>query len=255
MVTVIVLTHNDTKYLDRTLKSLTWCDELLVIDDQSTDDSVVIAKKHGATVHSHALNTDFAAQRNFGLANAKGEWVLFVDSDEVVSPELSKEIQESVRQQISASSVQGYYVKRTDYMWGSALTHGETADVRLLRLAKKGSGEWIRPVHEVWNIVGETGSMDHPLLHFPHPTVAEFIRDVNRYSTINANMLYSQHTPVFAWHIVAYPLAKFIRNYLVLSGFKDGVPGFCMAMIMSFHSFLTRAKLYMQYHKREVPLP
>ncbi len=226
-----------------------------MIDDESTDDSVEIAKKYGAIVYTRSLNTDFAAQRNFGLAKAKEEWILFVDSDEVVSPELAKEVQEVVRQQKSATSIQGYFLKRTDYMWGSALTHGETADVRLLRLAKKGSGEWTRPVHEVWNIVGETGSMNNPILHFPHPSVSEFIQDVNRYSTVNANMLSSQLTSVYAWHIVAYPVAKFMRNYIVLSGFKDGVPGFCMAMIMSFHSFLTRAKLYMQYHKREVPLP
>jgi len=255
MITAVVLTHNDAAYLEKTLQSLTWCDELIVIDDESTDNSVALTKKYGVTVYTHELNADFAAQRNVGLAKAKEGWVLFVDSDEVVSKELAIEIQKAVSQQSSAKSIQGFFIKRTDYMWGRELSHGETSDVRLLRLAKKGSGEWSRPVHEVWNVEGEKGNLDHPLLHFPHPTVSEFIRDVNRYSTVNANMLASKHTPVYGWHILAYPVAKFIRNYFFLSGFKDGIPGFCMAMIMSFHSFLTRAKLYMHYHNRIVPLP
>ncbi len=252
MISAVVLSHNDQKQIKRTLDSITWCDEVIVVDDESTDGTVDMAKKHGATVYSHALQNDFASQRNFGLSKAKGEWVLFVDSDEVVSEELQNEIKKILNE---SESCDGYMIRRTDYMWGRTLEYGETAHVSLLRLAKKGSGGWERTVHEVWNCTGRIGTLLTPLLHFPHPTIAEFIRDVNKYSTSNAALLAGAKTPAPAWHIVAYPAAKFIRNYLWLQGYKDGVPGFCMAMIMSFHSFLTRAKLYMHYHARTVPIP
>src|SRR3990167_2567557 len=92
MISAVILTHNDESTIDRTLESVSWCDEVIVVDDDSTDETVSIAKKFGAEVYSQTLNGDFSLQRNFGLTKAKGEWVLYVDSDEVVTTELGKEI-------------------------------------------------------------------------------------------------------------------------------------------------------------------
>ena len=133
-------------------------------------------------------------------------------------------------------------------MYGKPLTHGETGSVRLLRLAKKSAGVWTRPVHEIWDVSGETGELTQPLLHYPHPNVAQFLHDINVYSTLNAKYLYTQHVKVPVWHIAAYPTVKFFRNYVLHMGFLDGTPGAIMAIMMSFHSFLTRGKLYLITH-------
>jgi glycosyltransferase involved in cell wall biosynthesis len=251
MISAVILAYNDQDYIERAIESVSWCDEVIVVDDQSTDKTVARAKKHNATVMRRALDDNFAAQRNAGLSKAKGEWVLFLDSDEIVTSELQMEIKEAM----TNASIQGYFLKRIDTMWGRELRYGETSDVRLLRLARKGSGVWERSVHEVWNIHGTTATLNAPLKHFPHPTTAEFLHEVNWYSTINAQLLFDSGVQVPGWHIVAYPVAKFIRNYIVHRGFSDGMPGLFIAVIMSFHSFLTRGKLYMLYHKKRVPLP
>ncbi len=239
MISAIILAKNSAQTIGKTLTSLDWCDERIVIDDASSDDTVGVAKKTGATVYVHKSDDDFAAQRNFGLAKADGDWVLFVDSDEVVTPELASEIQNADK------NVQGYYIKRKDFLFGRWLEHGETGRVKLLRLAKKDAGRWERPVHEIWNVEGATGQLSHPLLHYPHPNVAQFIDEINRYSTLNARYLKSKEIRASWWHIVAYPKAKFFIDYFWYLGFLDGTAGAVVALMMSFHSFLTRAKLYL----------
>lgn len=238
MISAVVLAHNDAPRIARTLASLSWCDEIVLIDDNSQDETVAIAKKHGARVYARALGGDFAAQRNFGLEEAKGDWVVFVDSDEVVPSALAAEIREK-------KPKDAYVLKRRDILWGKELRHGETSSVRLVRLAKKNAGVWIRPVHEVWDVKGEIGELMTPLQHFPHPDVAQFLSDIDRYSTINANYFYAQGIRASVGQIVAYPAAKFFVNYIWHLGFLDGMPGAVVAVMMSLHSFLTRAKLYL----------
>lgn len=245
MVSAVVLTHNSARSLATTLSGLTWCDETVVIDDNSTDDTATIAKKHHARFIVHVLRGDFAAQRNFGLTQAKGDWVLFVDADEVVSSVLASEITHAVKDNVK----DGYFLKRQDTVWGRVLRYGETNQVRLVRLARKGAGTWTRPVHEVWQIHGYAGELKHPLLHYPHPNTAQFLRDINEYSTANAAYMYGEGVHVVWWQIVAYPTAKFLVNYVWRRGFLDGTPGAILALMMSFHSFLTRAKLWMLWQR------
>lgn len=244
-ISAVVLTRNNADTLERTLQSVSFCDEILVVDDHSTDRSADIAKQHKAAVYTRALDGDFAAQRNFGLSKAKGEWVLFVDSDEVVSPALQEEIMEAIQN----VDVNGFFLRRQDILWGRELKYGETEKVRLLRLARIGKGKWQRPVHEVWQVAGAVGTLTHALHHTPHPNVAHFLADINTYSTINAQYFFKSKTPASVFHIIAYPTAKFIQNYIVRRGFMDGVPGIVVALMMSFHSFLTRAKLWQLYQK------
>jgi len=241
MISAVILSHNDQDILQDALTSVAWCDEIIVIDDASADATRDVAKKAGATVYEHPLGGDFAAQRNWGLSKAKGDWVLFLDSDERVSGELAREIQQQITQE---GDTNGYVLKRQDAIWGRVLRYGETANVMLLRLARKGAGKWARAVHEVWDVNGPTKTLPYPLLHFPHPDVAQFISDIDRYSTMNAKLYYDQGKRSSLWQIVAYPSAKFFVNYFFRFGFLDGVPGMLMAGMMSFHSFLTRAKLY-----------
>jgi len=238
MISAVVLSHNDEAILPRCLKSLSWCDEIIVIDDESSDKTVSIAKKSGAEIFIRKLNDDFAGQRNFGLEKANGTWILFVDADEVVSRELADEIQGL------SYNKNGYLFKRKDYWGGGWLAHGETGNIKLLRLAKKEAGKWKQPVHEEWRITGNVGTLAHPLLHYPHQNVAQFLDEINRYSTLYASYLYRHGVREPAWQIAGKPAAKFFLNYIVRLGFLDGTAGIMVALMMSFHSFLVRAKLW-----------
>lgn len=251
MVSAVVLTKNEEKNIVDCLETLVWCDEILVIDDNSEDRTVEIAQKMEAKVFAHSLNNDFSKQRNFGLSKAKGEWVLFVDADERVSTELRKEISDAISSRIwRKQNLCGFYIKRRDFMWGKELKHGETGNIKLLRLAKKDAGFWEGAVHEEWKVKGKTGELKNLLLHYPHQTIAQFLQEINFYTTLRTQELYQKRVKV-RWHdIILYPKAKFIYNYFIRMGFLDGLPGFIFALIMSFHSFLVRGKLWLLWKKR-----
>ncbi len=241
MISAVIIARNEEENLLGCLESVKWCEEILLIDDNSTDKTPEIAKKFGAKVFIHPLNNDFANQRNFGLEKARGDWVLFLDADERVSPELAKEIRQRTA---NCQPMAGFYLKRQDFWGGRVLKHGETAHVRLLRLGRKGKGEWQRAVHERWEIEGKIGELKKPLLHYPHPTLNDFIDHVNFHSTLHAQALKKEVIKPSLFRIIFYPKAKFIQNYVFRLGFLDGMPGIIVALMMSFHSFLARAKLY-----------
>lgn len=245
MISAIVLTKNEEKNILNCLRSLSWCDETLVIDDASTDKTVEIAKKNGAKVFSRSLSDNFAEQRNFGLNKAKGEWVLFVDADEVVPSALWFEIMQHTNN--AFSNFTGFFLKRKDIMWGSELTHGETGKIKLLRLAKKDAGKWVGKVHEVWEITGKTMTLNNPIRHYPHMNVEKFLKEINFYTDLRAKELFVKKTTVFWVSILLYPAGKFIQNYIFKQGFRDGIPGLILALMMSFHSFLVRGKLWLMW--------
>jgi len=238
-ITATILTKNEKKNIEGCLKALEWCDEIMVIDDFSEDQTVQIARKLGAQVFQHSLNNDFSQQRNYGLAKAKGEWVLFVDADERVTPALAQEIKQEVRK----GEYKAFVFKRQDFFMGKALKYGETSHVRLLRMAKK-NGQWVRPVHEVWETKWPTQTLKNPLLHYPHPSMVQFFDQINFHSTLHAQALRKEGVRFSLFRLIGNPLGKFLQNYILRLGFLDGTHGFVMAMMMSLHSFLARGKLF-----------
>ncbi|MCL4389892.1 MAG: glycosyltransferase family 2 protein [Patescibacteria group bacterium] len=203
MISAVILTNKKI--------NVGWCDE-----------TVIITNNH---------ITDFARERNLGLKKAKGDWVLFIDDDEEVTPVLRDEILHTVKD----THCNGFYLKRRDYLLGKWLRFGETANVRLLRLGKKGAGQWRRAVHEVWDINDPVGVLKNPLLHRPHPTVHEFIDTINCYTDLESGKF-------SYFRLFANPIGKFIQNYFLRLGFLDGFSGFVMAYMMSFYSLVVRIK-------------
>ncbi len=248
LISVVILTKNEGENIQRCLEALQWTDERIVIDDLSIDKTASIAKRCSAKVFVHALQDDFSEQRNYGLEKTKGEWVMFVDADEVVSAALRDEILSNIKKEHILS---GFSVKRTDILWGKELKHGEWGKQMLIRLGRKGAGRWVGAVHERWEISGQLGVFYNSLFHYPHYSVEEFIREVNYYTDLRARELFEQKKHVSAFDIILYPRLKFIYNYFLRFGFMDGMEGFLIAIIMSFHSFLVRAKLWLLWQEKK----
>lgn len=246
MISSVVLTKNEESEIQACLKSIKWCDEMIVIDDYSTDRTREIARAMGAKVFLHKLGDNFATQRNFGLDKAKGEWVFFVDADERVSASLRSEI---ISQILKNSLNCGFFLKRKDFFGKRWLKYGETASVRLLRLGRKGTGKWQRPVHEFWEVRGEVRELKSPLFHYPHQTIESFLERVNFYSTLHTQALFKEGERPSLWRIILKPGVKFCQNWFFRIGFLDGMPGLTVAVMMSFHSFLAQAKLYLKWKK------
>ena len=190
MISAVILTKNEEKNIEDCIKSVKWCDEIILIDDNSTDKTREIAEELGAKVFRRDLNGDFFSQRNFGLEKAKNEWVFFVDADERVTPSLCEEIIGLTNNPINQCS--GFYIKRRDFTWGKELKHGETGNIWLLRLARKLQGKWEGKIHEEWKIKGKVGKLENSLYHYPHQTVNEFLTEINFYTNLRAKELFEK---------------------------------------------------------------
>lgn len=247
MISAVVLVKNEEENIIRCLKSLAWCDETIIVDDYSGGETLERIKNKKIKIYKRHLNGDFASQRNFGLEKARNEWVLFVDADEVVTGELKNEIQSKLKDEHSLNKYCGFYIKRRDYFLGKWLKYGETGKMRLLRLARRDAGRWERRVHETWNIQGKIGELDSPLHHFPHKNISSFLEKINYYADIVVQCWKEEGKKIYFWEIIFYPAGKFVQNYILRLGFLDGVPGLMMAIMMSFHSYLSRAKFWLAH--------
>lgn len=255
LITAVILAKNEEKQIITCIKSLSFCDEILIIDDNSTDkttESITKLNNKKIKIMPHPLRNDFSKSRNFGLLQASGEWVFFVDADEIVSDALAFEISNVIHQlsDKGLGRLNGFYIERKDIMWGKMLNYGEAGAIKLLRLAKKDAGEWQGKVHEEWIIEGKIATLKNYLIHFPHQTITEFLKEINYYTNIRAQELHSRKIKGNWWSIIAYPSAKFVGNYILKRGFLDGERGLIVALVMSFHSFLVRGKLWLSWNKK-----
>ena len=242
-LSAIVIAKNEEKNIPRCLTSLTFADEIIVVDNTSTDTTGHMARAMKAKVITSSIQNNFSALRTVGMNYASGEWLLYIDADEEVTPELQKSILEAIEK----NEKQVYYIKRRDNWWGRQVTHGEVSTAYnqgIIRLVKKGSGSWKHLVHEAFNSKYNAKTLHGYLDHYPHPDIASFIESINRYSSIRAKELYDKGVRSNIVTILTYPVGKFIYTYFIKGGFLDGAAGFVYSFMMSFHSFLVRSKLY-----------
>ncbi len=249
-ISAIILTKNEEKNIVDCLESLSFVDEIIVIDDYSKDRTTEVAENFNPRIKifQRALGGNFSEQRNFGLSKAKKEWVLFIDADERISSGLKEEITNFIKS--DDQTFQGFELERRDILWGKQLKHGETGNIKIIRFAKKNAGKWTGKVHEIWNIKEQIGTLKMPLYHYPHQSIEEFLREINFYTDLRAKELYEKNVRVNFLKIIFYPKAKFLLNYFLKLGFWDGVEGLIFAIMMSFHSFLVRGKLWMLWQKK-----
>lgn len=243
-LTAIILCHNAAPTIERTLESLRWCTDTIVVDDGSDDESEKIGKKFGVRWERLEPTDSFANKRAWALAHATGEYVLFVDADEIVSPELAASIQAALQ---SPDSADGYLVRRQDIFLGRILRYGEAGQMWLLRLYRRDKGNWVHRVHEVVRVSGTTAKLSGTLLHTPHPSLTTFLHKINRYTDLMAkDRIEEGRVPplvLLYLQLFLYPIGKFIYNFFFKRGFLDGMAGFIMAWMMSLHSLTLRIKL------------
>ena len=246
-LSAVILSRNEEKNIERSIKSLKFCDEIILIDDNSIDETRNIAQKFGVKVLERKLEGNFSSQRNYGLEKALGDWILFVDADEVVGEKLKIEILQEINKN---SEINGFQIRRKDHIWGKELRYGEIIQAKFMRMARKGAGRWKRRVHEVWEVSGKSKILKNSLDHYPHQNLSEFINEINIYSTLNseANKLEKKESSLFK--IILIPKLKFILNYFVRLGFIDGERGLILALFMSFHSFLSWSKLWIKENQK-----
>lgn len=241
-LTAIILTKNEEANLPRCLHSLKFCDQIIVIDDNSKDNTVKIASEMGAEVFVRSLNNNFSNQRNFALDKIKSGWVLFLDADEEVSDKLKVEILNVIEE----TNISAYFLRRQDIFMGEVLKHGESGNTELLRLGQVGKGKWKRRVHEVWEVKSKGGVLKSPLFHYAHSNLKSLITSLDYFSGLHAIANSEEGKKVSLVKVIFYPPLKFFDNFVLKLGFLDGIYGFIMASFMSFHSYLSWSKQWLR---------
>ncbi|MEK7066629.1 MAG: glycosyltransferase family 2 protein [Patescibacteria group bacterium] len=215
------------------LESLSFVDEIVLIVDSAPSTAILTPRQK---IYFHPLNNNFAAQRNFALKKTKAEWVLFVDDDEYVGTELRNEIFHA----IDSKEFSGFRLHRQDVVYHQPLLHGETGKIKILRLARRHSGRFVRPVHETWKVGGLVGDLRSPLYHAKDHFVSEFISRLDQYGQIDSQTLIREGKPFSWFRLFIFPLAKFKLNYFLKRGFLDGLVGLFLAYLMAVQSLSTR---------------
>lgn len=229
-LSVVIITRNEEANLGRTLQSVSWANERIVLDSGSTDRTVAIARELGAKVFEEPWK-GYAGQKNSAIGKASGEWVLSLDADEEVSPELA----ESIKHVIDGNqSINGYFMARRNFFLGRWIRHGGFYPDRKLRLFRRGTGQFVeRDVHETMRVDGPTGTLQGDLIHHSYPTLSGYIDTMNRYSSLGGqiaarNAKVSRSFAAFLFNVYYRPAINLTWNYVFRGGFLDGREGFLL---------------------------
>lgn len=241
-LSVIIITKNEARHLAACLQSVSFAREIIVLDSGSTDGTVDIAKQFGAVVRQSADWPGFGPQKNRALDAATQPWVLSIDADERVTPELRQEIIET----LATPSCDGYFVPRLSELCGQPIRHSGWWPDYVLRLFRREKGRFTDvAVHERAEVRGQTSKLQACLLHYPYETLDALIQKMNRYSTDAAHMMFAKGKRAGVLSIVGHSVWTFIRIYLLRRGFLDGRYGFVLAATAATGSFFRYSKLMM----------
>ncbi len=241
-VTIIAL--NEENNIARAIESVReFAQEVLVIDSGSVDQTVAVARNLGARVVVNPWR-GYGQQKNFAQGQASHDWILNLDADEEVSPELAIEIQQ-VLERDDGKNVQGYSMPRLSKYLGRWIKHGGWYPNRLLRLANRRHGSWSEPeVHEELVISGSVLPLRYDLLHYPFLDIQEQITTNLRYSTQGSEALRKRGKKKNLFLLLAKPLGKFVETYLMKQGFRDGIAGLIISVNAAHSIFLKYAYLF-----------
>jgi len=235
LLTAIVLTLNEESSLPECLVTLDWADDTLVFDSGSSDHTCEIALEYGARVLQRRFD-NYAAQRNAALEETQAGWVLFIDADERVTPELAREVREVIKDDRQV----GWWIPRHNYIFGKLTLHAGWYPDYQLRLFRPECGHYDpeRHVHEYLRLDGPIGQLRQPIIHHNYATVEEFVARQRRYMCYEAGALHRQGTRARMQNYVLQPLRQFLWRFVVLSGWRMGWHGLLLSTLMAYSQWV-----------------
>ncbi len=250
-LSAVVSAYNEEENLERCLKSLRFADEIVVVNNDSTDKTGEIARKFTKNVYKQKNNPEqIDLQKNFGFDKATGDWILSVDADEEISEELAKEIREVTAGKTAA---EGYWIPRKNIIFGKFIEHTGWFPDPQLRLFKRGKAKYTKAhVHEPLKLEGESLYLSNFIIHYHYKTVSEFLRKtINIYVPSEAKN-YLEKGYVFSYtDAIRFPLNEFLSRFFARKGYKDGFHGLILSMLMAFYHFLIFVFLWEEQGFRE----
>lgn len=241
-MTVVIPTLNEERDLPKTLRSLKFANEVLVVDCGSTDKTISIAKKAGARVINHDF-INFTDTRNFADKQARNNWILSLEADVVVRSGLAEEIRQATKGEAAA-----YRIGRINVIFGKKIMHSDWGprDDNHIRLYHKKTGTWQGQVHEQFVPRSDVkiGQLKHRLIHFNYRTVTEYLSKINFYSDLEVERRQKNDQKFSWWNFIWEPKRDFLKRYFYKLGFLDGLHGFFLAYLQAVYYLTVGIKLY-----------
>ena len=246
-LSAIVITRNEAANIGECLDGLAFCDERIVVDCGSTDATAAIAKEKGARVAFHEWR-GFGVQKNYALSLATGAWVLSIDADERVTPELARAIAAA----LADGGADGWELPRLSSFCGRQMRHSGWYPDYVLRLFRRGRASFDdAPVHERVICAGPVKRLSEPLIHHPVVRLEDALSRMDRYSTASAQMLAEAGQPVSFLAGIGHGLYAFLRSYVLRLGFLDGAEGFLLAVANAEGSYYRYMKAWLARRARK----
>jgi glycosyltransferase involved in cell wall biosynthesis len=240
-ITVLLPTFNNEKILKPTLESIKDADELLVVDSFSTDGTVELVTSYGARVIQHVY-INSAKQKNWAVPQCRNEWVLQIDSDEVLEPGALDEIRRSIA--LAPPEVHCFKMARKNHMLGEWIRFGGIYPDWEHRVFRRDLGRWSdREVHSNIRVTGEIRTLKSQILHYGMPNLSKQIKNLDRYTRYEADELRKKNRKFSYMKWIVFPWLVFFHRYLWLQGFRDGWRGFFLASYIAFYYFISQSKL------------
>jgi len=256
-LSVVIATKNEEKNIRECLESIRrgeWVDEIIVVDDVSTDKTVEICREYTDKIFVNDSKGSFHKNKNLGIEKAIGEWILSIDADERVGPELAEEI----RKAITKSEKVGYYISRKNYFLGKWIKGCGWYPDYIIRLLRKGATKWPLNIHDTPFIEEKerVGYLKNSLIHISYTTLDQYFRKFAQYTSRLAQEEYEKgiritSTNCFIFFIIK-PLYWFFRKYFLLHGYTNGFRGFFISFSSALTIFMTYAKLWEMQQKNRV---
>lgn len=240
-ISAIVLAKNEEMMIVNCLETLQWCHEVIVVDDDSTDNTTLLAKRAGAKViTTQGLN--FAEKRNKGFANAKGDWIFYIDADERVTPKLHRVILRIIQN----GERDTYSIKRNNIHYGKWLQFGGWDKDIVERLFKRTVlKQWKGEVHESAQHSGDSGVIEEPLVHLTHRNMVDGLQKTIDWTGVEAELLFkSGHKKVTARTLFRKAGMEFLRRYIFKKGYKDGIEGCIESLTQAMNKFIIYERLW-----------
>jgi len=249
MLSILILTYNSADTIETTLKSLRWCEKIVVVDSGSQDNTRDICRKFTSTIYEHPYS-NYGDQLNWALDKIETEWVLVVDSDEELSSPLQEEIQELFRQG-GPLLHRGYYLPRKSKFLGRWIEHSGWYPDYVLRLFKKEGVHYKkRKLGSSPLVDGVKGYLKGDLLHYPYRGLDDYLKKFQKYTQASAEEMYAQGRNATYFDLSLRPLLRFWKSYCWKRGFLDGFPGLILAVLSSYYVFMKYAKLWEMRKRR-----